>query len=87
MLQIDTSEDWQGIELELRKTVKNLPFHVKKDLEKINKNISAMISELSKAEIECRRQHKPTQTFLEKRDKCNEMLRDYQKMITMGTLL
>ena len=87
MLQIDTSEDWQGIELELRKTVKNLPFHVKKDLEKINKNISAIISELSKAEIECRRKHKPTQTFLETRDKCNEMLRDYQKMITMGTLL
>ena len=87
MLQIDTSEDWQGIELELRKTVKNLPFHVKKDLEKINKNISAMISELSKAEIECRRQQKPTQTFLAMRDKCNEMLKDYQKMITMGTLL
>jgi len=87
MLQIETSEDWQGIESELRKTVKNLPFHVKKDLEKINKNISAVISELSKAEIECRRKHKPTQTFLETRDKCNEMLKDYQKMIMMGKLL
>lgn len=87
MLQIDTSEDWQKIDQELQNSTKNLPFHIRKDLDKINKNISAMISELSKAEIECRRQHKPTQTFLATRDRCNEMLRDYQKMITMGTLL
>jgi len=87
MLQIETSEDWSKIEQELTNSTKNLPFHIRKDLDKINKNISAMVSELSKAEIDCRRKHKPTQTFLETRDKCNEMLRDYQKMIMMGTLL
>ena len=87
MLQIDTSEDWPKIDQELRESTKNLPFHVRKDLEKINKNICQMISELSKAEIECRRQQKPTQTFLAMRDKCNEMLKDYQKMIMMGQLL
>ena len=80
MLQIETSEDWSKIEQELTNSIKNLPFHIRKDLEKINKNICQMISELSKAEIECRRQQKPTQTFLAMRDKCNEMLKDYQKM-------
>jgi len=87
MLQIETSEDWQKIDQELQNSTKNLPFYIRKDLDKINKNICACVSELSKAEIDCRRKHKPTQTFLETRDKCNEMLRDYQKMIMMGTLL
>jgi len=87
MLQIDTSQDWPKIDSELRESTKNLPFHVRKDLEKINKNICQMISELSKAEIECRRQHKATKTFIELQAKCNEMIADYQKMIMMGQLL
>ena len=87
MLQIDTSEDWPKIDSELRESTKNLPFHVRKDLEKINKNICQMISELSKAEIDCRRQHKPTKLFIELQAKCNEMIADYQKMIMMGQLL
>lgn len=87
MLQIETSEDWSKIEQELINSTKNLPFHIRKDLEKINKNICEMISKLSKAEIECRRQHKPTRTFIELQEKCNTMIADYQKMIMMGTLL
>jgi hypothetical protein len=87
MLQIETSEDWQQIDQELQNSIKNLPFHIRKDLDRINKNICACVSELSKTEIECRRQHKPTQRFLETRDKCNEMITDYQKMIMMGQLL
>lgn len=87
MLQIDTSEDWPKVDLELQKSIKNLPFHIRKDLEKINKNICGLVAELSKAEIECRRQHKATQNFIELQTKCNEMIADYQKMIMMGQLL
>jgi len=87
MLQIDTSTDWPGIAMELENSTKNLPFHIRKDLDRINKNICACVSELSKAEIECRRQHKPTRTFIELQEKCNEMIADYQKMIMMGQLL
>lgn len=87
MLQIDTSEDWSKVEMQLQETTKNLPYHVRIDLEKINKNICQLVTELSKAEIECRRQHKATKTFVELQAKCNEMIADYQKMIMMGTLL
>ena len=87
MLQINISEDWPKVDRELQESTKNLPFHVRKDLEKINKNICDLVSELSKAEIECRRHHKPTRTFIELQAKCNEMIADYQKMIMMGTLL
>jgi len=87
MLQIDTSEDWPKVDRELQESTKNLPFHVRKDLEKINKNICDLVSELSKAEIECRRQHKPTRTFIELQERCNTMIADYQKMIMMGQLL
>ena len=87
MLQIKTSEDWSRIEQELTNSTKNLPFHVRKDLDRINKNICDLVSELSKAEIECRRQHKPTRTFIELQEKCNTMIADYQKMIMTGQLL
>ena len=87
MLQIDTSEDWTKIEIELSESTKNLSFTIRKDLEKINKNICSLISELSKAEIDCRRHHKPTKKFIELQEKCNAMIADYQKMIMMGQLL
>ena len=60
MLQIDTSEDWPMVETELLESTKNLSFTIQKDLEKINKNICSLISELSKAEIDCRRKKKAT---------------------------
>ncbi len=37
MLQIDTSQDWPGIEQDLQESTKNLSLTVRKDLEKINK--------------------------------------------------
>ena len=70
MLQIDTSNDWSKIETELLESTKNLSFTIQKDLEKINKNICSLISELSKAEIDCRRHHKPTKKFIELHDCC-----------------
>ena len=87
MLKIDTSEDWPKIEIELSESTKNLSLTIQKDLEKINKNICSLISELSKAEIECRRRHKPTEKFIELQEKCNAMITDYQKRIMMGELL
>jgi len=46
-----------------------------------------MITELSIEEIECRRQHKPTNKFLRKLEETNTMIADINKMITMGALL
>jgi len=87
MLRIDTSVDWPRVDMELQESTKNLPYHVRIDLEKINKNICDLVSELSKAEIECRRQHKATRNFIELQERCNTMIADYQKMIMMGQLL
>jgi len=87
MLQIDTSEDWTMIEMELLESAKNLSFTMRNDLEMINKNICSLISELSKEEINCRRQHKPTRRFIELQKECNTIIADYQKMILMGQLL
>ena len=87
MLQIQTSEDWTKIELELLESTKNLSFTIRNDLEKINKNICSKISELSKTEIECRRKQRPTRQFISLQEECNQLLADYQKMIIMGTLL
>lgn len=87
MLQIDTSNDWTKIETELLESTKNLSFTIQKDLEKINKNICSLISELSKAEIDCRRKKKATRKFLEIREECNSLIVEYQKMILMGQLL
>ena len=87
MLRIDTSVDWPRVDMELQESTKNLPYHVRIDLEKINKNICDLVSELSKAEIECRRQHKATWNFIELQERCNTMIADYQKMIMMGQLL
>ena len=87
MLQIDTSEDWAKIEIELSESTKNLSFTMRNDLEMINKNICSLISELSKEEINCRRQHKPTRKFIELQTECNTIIADYQKMILMGQLL
>jgi tRNA(Ser,Leu) C12 N-acetylase TAN1 len=87
MLRIDTSQDWARVDHELQKDIKNLPYHVRMDLEKINKNISNLVTELSTAEIQCRRHHKTTHTFIELQEKCNTMIADYQKMIMMGKLL
>ena len=53
----------------------------------INKNICSLISELSKEEINCRRQHKPTRRFIELQTECNTIIAEYQKMILMGQLL
>jgi hypothetical protein len=87
MLQIDTSEDWPMVETELTESAKNLSFTMRNDLEMINKNICSLISELSKEEINCRRQHKPTRKFIELQTECNTIIADYQKMILMGQLL
>jgi len=87
MLQIDTSQDWPGIEQDLQESTKNLSLTVRKDLEKINKNICSLISELSKSEVDCRRAHKPTRQFIEIRENCNTMIKEYQNMIIMGALL
>ena len=87
MLQIETTNDWQRIESELRESTKNLSFTIQNDLEKINKNICSLVSELSKAEIECRRRKKATRRFLEIREECNSLIKEYQKMILMGQLL
>jgi len=87
MLQIDTSEDWPMVETKLTESAKNLSFTMRNDLEMINKNICSLISELSKEEINCRRQHKPTRKFIELQTECNTIIADYQKMILMGQLL
>ena len=87
MLQIETTNDWQRIESELRESTKNLSFTIQNDLEKINKNICSLVSELSKEEIECRRKKKATRKFLEIREECNSLIKEYQKMILMGQLL
>ena len=59
-MQIQTSLDWETVGTELTIQLNKLPYNP--DLRKLIHNIDIMIVELSKAEVEARRIHKPEYT-------------------------
>ena len=87
MDNITSSIDWQAVRYCLDEEIRHFDYKIRKDLYIMLKNADILITELSKLEIECRRQQKPTRKFLEHLEKTNTMISDINKMITMGALL
>ena len=86
MLEIQSSLDWQRVQNELQSATRKLTVH-NKDLNILNKNIEKLVTELSKEEINCRRQTRQTIRHKELLDKCNKLIQNYEQMITFATLL
>lgn len=85
-MEIKTSLDWQSVKAELIKLADATGKH-RREMKKIVENIELMIWDLSKEEIECRRQQKQTKRHQEMITKINQEINNYEQMITFGTLL
>ena len=78
--------DWA----EVQKRIEAPVYCMKKyttEMFKVSRNIGYMVSELSKEEINCRRQGKQTSNHKQMVDKINQEIANYERMITFATLL
>jgi hypothetical protein len=86
MNEIQSSLDWPAVQ-----TAIEAPLHKMKkythEMWNISHNIGLMVRELSKEEIECRRQQKQTRKHKELLDKINEYIADYERNLTFAVLL
>ena len=84
--QIQSSLDWPTVQ-----TALEAPLHKMKkythEMWNISHNIGLMVKELSKEEINCRRQQKQTRIHKEMLAKINEEITNYERMITFAVLL
>lgn len=84
--QIQTSLDWP-----VTQTAIEAPLHKMKkfthEMWNISHNIGLMVKELSKEEINCRRQGKQTRNHKEMLNKINEEIANYERMLTFAVLL
>jgi PP-loop superfamily ATP-utilizing enzyme len=86
MNEIQSSLDWPAVQ-----TAIEAPLHKMKkythEMWNISHNIGLMVRELSKEEIECRRQQKQTRKHQEQLKKINECIADYERNLTFAVLL
>lgn len=85
-MEIWSSLEWQQVRTELIKMSEATGRH-QKEMKKIVENLDVMITELSIEEIECRRRHTQTKRHEEMLVRINEEIKNYEQMITFGTLL
>jgi hypothetical protein len=83
-MQIQTSLDWEKVGTELTVQLNRLPYN--NDLRKLIHNIDIMIVDLSKAEVEARRIHKPEYTK-DKVDKINKAIDQLEKWLLIAELM
>jgi hypothetical protein len=83
-MQIQTSLDWERVGTELTVQLNRLPYN--NDLRKLIHNIDIMIVDLSKAEVEARRIHKPEYTK-DKVDKINKAIDQFEKWLLIAELM
>jgi hypothetical protein len=83
-MQIQTSLDWERVGTELTVQLNRLPYN--NDLKKLIHNIDIMIVDLSKAEVEARRIHKPEYTK-DKVDKINKAIDQFEKWLLIAELM
>lgn len=83
-MKIESSLDWNEVGDELMRQINLLPYN--RDLRKFAHNISVMVIELSKAEVEARRINKLEYTK-EKVDDINKAIDHLEKLILMATLM
>lgn len=85
-MEITTSLDWQKVKAELISKAEATGKY-QREMKKIVENLELMIWDLSKEEVECRRQQKQTKRHQEMITKINQEINSYEQMITFGTLL
>lgn len=79
---MDWAEVQQRIEAPIHKMKK-----YSHEMWNISHNIGLMVKDLSKEEINCRRQSKQTRLHKEQVDKINEEIANYERMLTFAVLL
>jgi len=84
--QIQLSLDWPWVQTQLEAPVHKMKKY-NHEMFKVSRNIGLMVTELSKEEINCRRQQKQTRQHKELVDKINEEIANYERMITFAVLL
>jgi hypothetical protein len=84
--QIQTSLDWPSAQ-----TILEAPLHkmnkYTNEMWNISHNIGLMVKDLSKEEVNCRRQQRQTRQHKELVDKINEEIANYERMLTFAVLL
>lgn len=84
--EIQTSLDWPAVQTALESPVHSMnKFNA--EMLKISKNIGFMVTELSKEEINCRRQQRQTSKHKQMVDNINQEIANYERMITFAVLL
>ena len=87
MDKINSSLDWQQVRSQLDQKIQHFDYKIRRDLYIMFKNVDELVTELSTEEIQCRRQHKATRSFIQQLEKINSTINDINKMIIMGALL
>jgi F0F1-type ATP synthase gamma subunit len=86
MEKIQSSLDWAEKKAELENLASKSGKH-RIQMKKIVNNISEMISDLSREEINCRRKGKQTATHAEILDNINKEIGNFESLMTFGLLL
>ena len=84
VMKIESSLDWNKVGLSLIKDLSRLPYN--KDLYKMVDNISVMVKDLSKKEVDARRQRN-IKYLSSDIEKINSSIAHLEKLIFMATLM
>jgi PP-loop superfamily ATP-utilizing enzyme len=84
--KIHTSLDWPKVQTTLEAPIRRMQKY-SHEMWNISHNIGLMVKELSKEEINCRRQGRQTRLHKEQVDKINEEIANYERMMTFAVLL
>lgn len=83
-LTISNSLEWRAVQSQLMNQINTIGYNP--DLFKMLKNITGMVDELSKLEVEARRTHKTSQ--IEKQvEKINQSIDRLEKLLLIGLLM
>jgi hypothetical protein len=83
-MKIDTSLDWQNVHTILRTQMRNVGYNP--DLQRMLNNITNMVTELSKVEVDARRKRIQS-TVDEKIDKINQAIDHLEKILVIANLM
>jgi hypothetical protein len=86
MAEITTSLDWDQLSIQLENSAKRLGRYSPEMLQ-LSNNISIMVKELGKEEINCRRHSRQTRQHQELLTKINVEIHNFEVYLTFGTLL
>jgi hypothetical protein len=84
--QIQSSLDWPTTQTALEAPLRRMNKYTN-EMWNISHNIGLMVKDLSKEEVNCRRQQKQTRQHKEMLAKINEEITNYERMITFAVLL